>query len=263
MTETRTFAASRGRSSGKTKQMFTKSASKIAWPTALRGLFLTCAASAMLVGCGIDQTPTAMINDDYHQLHPVVLAEGPTTLDVFPVHYGEIDAQSIEDIKAFAQRYASRGRGRIVILAPANGGWGNRNAVNAIRRVLASTGLRGSVGVGSYPVGNRTLAAPIRLSFIGLKAEEISRCGEWPTDLAGGGTTDAWKNQNYFNYGCATQATLSAQVDDPRDLAGPRALGPSDVETRLRAIGAVRQGQDPGTHWEVKNTDILQVGGGN
>jgi hypothetical protein len=32
---------------------------------------------------------------------------------------------------------------------------------------------------------------------------------------------------------------------------------------RLRAIGDVRDGKDPGTDWSIKNTPIGQVGGGS
>ena len=90
-----------------------------------------------------------------------------------------------------------------------------------------------------------------------------SRCGQWPHDLASGGNSiESWKNESYWNFGCATQSVLAAQVDDPRDFARARALGPSDVEMRLRAIEDVRNGQDPGTNWKVKLTPIGQVGGG-
>jgi len=56
---------------------------------------------------------------------------------------------------------------------------------------------------------------------------------------------------------------LAAQVDDPRDLAQTRASDPPDVNMRLRAIGDVRNGQDPGTDWKTKITPIGQVGTGS
>ena len=54
---------------------------------------------------------------------------------------------------------------------------------------------------------------------------------------------------------------LAAQVDDPRDFARARTIGPSDVQMRLRAINDVRQGTDPGTSWAVTLTPIGAVGG--
>ena len=96
--------------------------------------------------------------------------------------------------------------------------------------------------------------------FQGLKATAPGQCGVWPTDLASGDSIDGWKNDSYPNFGCATQATLAAQVADPRDLAQSRASGPGDVAMRLRAIGDVREGKDPGTDWKTKITAIGQVG---
>ncbi len=102
----------------------------------------------------------------------------------------------------------------------------------------------------------------MRLIFQGLKAVVPTPCGQWPTDLASGGSTEGWKNESYPNFGCATQSALAAQVDDPRDLAQSRASDPPDVAMRLRAIGDVREGKDPGTDWKTQNTPIGQVGTG-
>jgi pilus assembly protein CpaD len=223
---------------------------------------LIAAAAISLAGCVDDSFETSSIAaNDYHNRHPIVLAQAPTTLDVFPVGQGALDRGSINDVRSFADRYKSMGSGRIAILSPSGGGYRTRAAVDQIRRVLASAGLRGSIGLGSYPVADPSLASPIRLSFRGLKADVPSRCGQWPQDLASGASLDGWKNENYWNFGCATQSMLAAQVDDPRDFARARALGPSDDNMRLRAINDVRLGQDPTTNWKVQLTPIGQVGG--
>jgi pilus assembly protein CpaD len=223
---------------------------------------LCLAAAISLAGCGTDNLAMgSMGSDDYHDRHPILLAQAPTTLDVFPVGQGKLDSDSTEDIRIFAARYQAMGTGRLSILAPAVGGRATRAAVDEIRQVLVSAGLRGSIGLGSYPVADAALASPIRLSFRGLKAEVASRCGQWPHDLASGSSIDGWKNESYWNFGCATQSVLAAQVDDPRDFARARALGPADEEMRLRAIKDVREGKDPGTNWVTKLTSIGQVGG--
>jgi pilus assembly protein CpaD len=227
------------------------------------GLLAFCLVSGLsLGGCQSDDVATGSVGiDDYHTRHPIVLTDGPTTLDVFPAGIGALDAGSAADVRDFAHRYAHYGVSRIVILAPAGGGPKIRAGVDAVRHALASAGLHGTIGLGTYPVADPLLAAPIKLSFIGLKAEVPSRCGQWPDDLASGSSTVGWKNQTYWNYGCATQSMLAAQVDDPRDFVRASALGPSDVQMRLRAINDVRQGGDPGTSWKVQNTSIGQVGG--
>jgi pilus assembly protein CpaD len=219
-------------------------------------------AASPLAGCGVDYASNDSVEPgDYHQRHPIVLAEAPTTLDVYPVG-GGLDKQSRDNISAFAARYRALGVGRITILGPAGQPDGNRRVLDDIRRALASTGLRGAVGVGVYPVADATRASPVRLIFQGLKADVPTPCGQWPSDIASGGSIEGWKNDYYANFGCATQSVLAAQVADPRDLTQTRASDPPDVVMRMRAIGDVRNGQDPGTNWKTQITPIGQVGVG-
>jgi pilus assembly protein CpaD len=238
--------------------------SKARAPTSI-GFAALCLASALaLGGCQGDALTTGSLGiDDYRARHPIAVTDGPTTLDVFPVGVGALDAGSIADVHAFAQRYAQYGVSRIVILAPAGGGPKIHAGVDAVRRALASAGLRGTIGLGTYPVADPLLASPIKLTFIGLKAEVPSRCGQWPQDLASGDSTVGWNNQTYWNFGCATQTVVAAQVADPRDFVRASALGPGDVAMRLRAINDVRQGADPGTNWKIQNSNIGQVGAGD
>jgi pilus assembly protein CpaD len=241
--------------------MLTKPAFLSSKASRLRVLALTGATAALLAGCQTDDAITGSIApDDYHNRHPIVLTDSPTSIDIFPGGQGALDSQSVAEIRAFASRYREYGESRIVIFAPNRGGPKIHAGVDAIRRTLASAGLRGSVGLGFYPVADPMLASPIRLSYRGLKAEVPSRCGQWPTDLASGSSLGGWKNENYWNFGCATQSMLAAEVDDPRDFVRARALGPSDVQMRMRAIGDVRTGNDPGTAWAVQTTNIGQVG---
>ena len=218
-------------------------------------------AASALAGCGVDYASNdSVAPGDYHQRHPIVIAEAPTTLDVYPVG-GGVDKQSKDEIRAFVERYRALGAGRITILAPAGEPDKNRRIVDDVRRTLASTGLRGTVGVGVYPVADATRASPVRLIFQGLKASVPTPCGQWPSDLASGGSIEGWKNDYYANFGCASQSVLAAQVADPRDLAQTRASDPPDVAMRMRAIDDVRKGEDPGTNWKTQITPIGQVGG--
>jgi pilus assembly protein CpaD len=198
---------------------------------------------------------------DYHKTHPIVLAQAPVAIDVFPVG-GRLDSLSAAKIAGFAQRYRELGSGRITILAPSNHGGAEGAVVGEIRHTLYANGVRGYVSVGSYPASDPALASPVRLVFQGLRASVTHRCGQWPSDLASGSSLQGWKNEPYENFGCATQSMLAAQVDDPRDLEQQRASSPPDEEMRLRAIGDVRKGQDPGTDWKVQTTTIGSVGSG-
>jgi pilus assembly protein CpaD len=231
-----------------------------------RALSALClgAAALSLSGC-VTGVPYASDNQvgamDYHERHPIVLGQGVTTVDLFPAGGGRLDELSVNKLKAFAARYHEFGSSEVTILTPA--GQASATAlVPHIRQQLYAEGLRGYVSVGTYPVEDRTLASPVRLVFQGLKAHVADRCGQWPTDLASGSSIDGWKNENYPNFGCATQSALANQVDDPRDFVQARGSTPPDEEMRLRAIEQVRKGNDPGTDWKVQITPIGQVGGG-
>jgi pilus assembly protein CpaD len=228
-------------------------------PLATRGVSLGLLALACCLqpGCTTDYASSdPAFPGDFQARHPIVLASAPARMNVYPIA-GALDARSVASLRAFAERHREVGSGEIVILTPSRRD-SDARAVNEIRRVLAGAGLRGRVAIGSYAPSNPDGAAPIQVAFMGLKAEVRTPCGMWPQDLASGSSLEGWKNEPYYNFGCATQSVIAAQVDDPRDFVQPRALGPSDVAMRTRAIEDVRQGEDPGTAWV---TDLTPIGG--
>jgi pilus assembly protein CpaD len=206
---------------------------------------------------------TSPIPPDYHLRHPVVLANSRHSLDIFLVPASDkLDARQTADVRAFAADYLANGEGRIQVQVP-------RGAVNpraadatlaALRRALAASGVKGEIEVGTYQVFDPAIASALRLNFTKLQARVASRCGEWPDDLGSGSTLNTWDNRAYYNFGCATQQTLAAQVDDPRDLVRPRAESPPDVNMRTRAITGIRAGADPSTTWKVSVTPVGGAG---
>jgi pilus assembly protein CpaD len=181
----------------------------------------------------------------------IALENGLQKLDVFLVgNSGRLDPRQQRDVQHFAAAWRARGNGPIIALLPSgNGQEAQANAtLDAIRYALARAHIGGSISVGRYPVVDPHLAAPVQLSFATLVAH-VHRCGEWPEDLASGSSTETFSNRTYWNFGCATQKTLAAQIDDPRDLVRPRVEDPADVAMRSRAITNIRQGVDPGTKW--------------
>ena len=140
---------------------------------------------------------------------------------------------------------------------------GGPSPVEPVRNALYSAGAHVRTIVASYPAGPN-LVAPVRLSFLGLKASVADRCGQWPRDLAIGSGVDAdWSNKPYWNFGCAYQSAFAAQVADPRDLVAPQGETPADTVMRTRAIEILRKGEDPGTNWKVVNSDIITLGATN
>jgi len=224
---------------------------------------LSLALLLPLGACGLNKIALAPeVPYDYRERHPIVLAQAPHTIDVFPPSLGSrLDQENLLRIREFVARYRALGQGSITVLAPSGGRDPRalRGGFEKVRRALEAEGVGRQIYVGAYPVGDASLAAPIRLSFIGVKAKVKGPCGEWPDDLASGTSLDGWQNTTYWNFGCANQATLAAQIADPRDLVEARGETPADVEARMRAIQKVRAGIDPGTGWAAK----AQSTGGN
>jgi len=55
----------------------------------------------------------------------------------------------------------------------------------------------------------------------------VPQCGtEW------GNLGRTGDNQSASNFGCAVNANLAAQIADPRDIAGPRAMTPASAGRR-------------------------------
>jgi len=212
-------------------------------------LSLAAAAAAALAGCG--GVPYASSDPafpgGFEQRHPIVVAAAPTSVDLYPVG-GRLDGRSRANVRAFADRYRRYGSGAVMIQTPV-GTNPNSIAVYEVRRALLGAGVRGRIAVGDYlpPMIAQRLRCACRSR--GSRRSSRAPCGQWPEDLASGSSVEGWKNEPYSNFGCATQSTIAAQVDDPRDFVQPRAIGTSDVAMRTRAIEAVRNGQDPSTEW--------------
>lgn len=225
---------------------------------------LGAAAVALSLGACARQdrmTTGSVIPNDTRSRHPIVLAQSPETLDIFASGATSLDTRQRADVVAFAKRYKDAGSGEIHILLPRGASEGGKigATVSAIRQTLSASGVRGAVAIGSYEVADPALAAPVRLAFMSLQARTATRCGEWPDDLAAAGSKNGWDNRPYYNFGCATQQNLAAQIADPRDLTRPRSLDPADVQMRTRAIGFVRRGADPTTYWSTQSTPIGAV----
>ena len=220
---------------------------------------------APLTGCGLNKVYAPPDpGNDYRDRHPVVLAEAQTSVELLPqTTGGALDAETRRRLQSFVAQYRRLGHGMITVLAPSGGPdpRGAQRSVALIRDILDREGLGAMIYVGAYPVRDPALAAPVRLSFTGVKAEVAGRCGEWPDDLASGASLDGWQNRAFWHFGCANQATLSAQIANPRDLLSPRGETPQDIETRMRAISKVRAGADPSTGWVTKSGAISGVGG--
>lgn len=203
-------------------------------------------AAVLLQGCARDPMSTGAIPDDYRTRHPITLSEAQHSLDI-PVSAGDnrLTIGMSDTIKGFAQSYTAVSSGLVQIQVPT----GSPNSAAAsilkrqIRSVLNSSGIASSKIVETHyraaPTGD---AAPIRLSYIAMTAM-TGQCGQWPEDLS----DNTYSNKNWYNFGCASQNNLAAQVANPMDLVGPRGMSAIDAERRSVVIGNYRAGKNTAT----------------
>ncbi|MEP1206886.1 MAG: CpaD family pilus assembly protein [Rhizobiaceae bacterium] len=199
----------------------------------------------ILAGCAShseNNFTVGSVQSTYKTKHPIVIDEKEMTLEV-PVAGSsyELTYPAQSSIEAFANRYKTGANGSLTVMIPA----GSANEA-AARKILPQIVVslnrlgipRNRIRSTTYYVSNYGSASPIRLSFTALAAS-VEECGKWPEDLAGVNG----QNQNYHNFGCASQNNLAAQIANPADLMGPRAMTPIDAERRNEAIEAYRTGE--------------------
>ncbi len=200
--------------------------------------------TSFLAGCGNSQLTTGSIPEDYRARHPIVLTEAQSVIDlpVAPSDY-RLSVGMRDTVKGFAQNFTRSSSGYIQIQVPR----GSANAAAAshlvgdIRSVLSGSGIRSDrIITTAYAASPSGDAAPIRLSFASTRAV-TAPCGNWPEDLS----NDTMENRNWYNFGCASQNNLAAQIANPTDLMGPRGMTPIDATRRSTVIDAYRAGTDP------------------
>jgi pilus assembly protein CpaD len=199
----------------------------------------------MLGGCANrDDMPTGSISDDYRQRHPIVLTQADHSVDIPVSASDRLLTQGTRDmIRGFVQDYKAHATGTIEILTPR--GSMNGRAISSmrhqVRQELVASGIPSKrIADDFYPAGGAGDAAPIRLRFSATTAV-TNACGQWPEDLS----SNAFDNQNYYNFGCSSQSNLAAQVANPTDLVAPRAQSPIDAEQRQTVIDNYRSGSTP------------------
>ncbi len=128
----------------------------------------------------------------------------------------------------FHMRWASAEGGEIVVTIPPGPG-GYRTAAEARDYLLAQ-------GAGAVRLASGE-AGPVVVGFLRHTAV-VPDCGAY-----WGGLTMTKDNQPFHSFGCATAANLAAQVANPADLLGPRAMTPADAQRRDTVMGKYRAGQ--------------------
>ena len=232
--------------------MFDKSYKSAALMRKNGSLAAVLLAGVMLAGCqSVTATHTTLTDQDYRKRHPILIAEQPEVMDIpVAMKATELTPDIDRSINRFVNAYRASGTGFMNIQVPA----GSANevaaltAARAVKQVVQRSGVApGHIRVTPYQVDNRAWVAPVRLSFLKVKAVAPD-CGIWPEDL---GKPDT--DKQFFNFGCAQQQNLAAMVQNPSDLVLPREMTPADGEQRSRVIDLYRRGGDPSANIQTQS----------
>jgi pilus assembly protein CpaD len=204
--------------------------------TALVGAALTL-VTAMSAGCTSWTSSThgdPMLPYDSERRHPILISNEPETFDMRVGMNGPALSPQIETaVREYVSEYRSDGTGSITIQVPS----GSANEVaaaatgHALHYALVRAGVpRGHISVAPYEVGDHAELAPLRLSYLRVKAV-VPSCGIWPET-----EQNPINNSQYHNFGCATNQNLAAMVANPADLLRPRPMTPADGGRRANVM---------------------------
>lgn len=208
---------------------------------------LLCGAVVALLSAGCTATTITPRVDplayDYRERHPIMLSEEPEVLTMPVGMKGPALSRELETaIRDYVREYRADGTGSITIQVPT----GSANEVaaastgHAVHYALVRAGVpRNRIQVAPYEVGDHTVVASLRLSYLRVKAV-APRCGIWPD-----GSSANLNNAQYHNFGCAQQHNLAAMVDNPADFVRPHAMSPADGARRADVVSRYRRGEDP------------------
>lgn len=223
-------------------------------------------AALLLSACAKGDLSTSGVPTDIRERHPIVLRDAPRSLDVFVGRAGGgLDSRQADDVARFGADYRRSGKGGLVAEVPTGTGrdLATHDTLDGIRHSLARAGVSpGQLSVRTYRIADPELASPIRLTYASLQAGLPHSCGQWPTDLGVSSYKTDAMNEPYWNFGCASQANLAAQIADPLDLVRARSEGRLDTQKRMEAIKKLREGKDPSTQYRQEQSAISTVVGG-
>src|SRR5579863_787592 len=189
---------------------------------------------------------TATIPDDYRLRHPIAIQEANRSVVIFVGQArGGLSAEQRADVMGLGQVWVQEGTGAIVIDVP-TGTPNARAAADAFREaqaLLVAAGVppRGVVMHHYHPDDPRQLAT-LRLTYPKITAV-AGPCGLWPDDIGSSSKNKGYlENKPYYNFGCAYQRNMAAMIDNPSDLAQPRAETPAYNVRRTEGFEKYRKG---------------------
>jgi pilus assembly protein CpaD len=215
-------------------------------------------------GCNTDQQVTGgpEVASDYRLRHPITLQEADPTLELFiGSNRGGLNPTQRAEVLSFGLGWKKEATGGVVVERPigSSNEMASADAMREIVSILAASGLPPQgIAVRTYPAAGPNLAT-VRISYPKISAQ-AGPCGLWPQDIGPSFNRDYFENQPPWNYGCATQRNLAAEVDNPADLVQPRGETPAYAMRRTTVLEKYRQGVSSAVPSDSDSAKISDVG---
>jgi pilus assembly protein CpaD len=235
-----------------------------------RALRLTAALIGLAVALGAckhtgDEVATASVPDDYRLRHPIAIQEADQSIVVFVGRgRGGLSGPQREDVMGMAQTWLREGTGGINVDMPVDTP-NARAATETLREIQVTFAAAGvpqrAVNVRQYRPQDPRFMAAIRLTYPRIAAT-AGPCGLWPEDLGPSIHNKSYfENKPYYNFGCSSQHNMAAMVDNPADLAQPRAETPAYQMRRTAFFEKYRKGNATATTYpEADKAKLSDVG---
>lgn len=150
------------------------------------------------------------------------------------VHETGLSGAQQSALAALADRFGVQGGSVLRIEAPSGGDPVSAEFAWRVKSALEVMGAR-SVQVVGYEAPDPR--APVVVGFETVRAV-VPRCGTY-----WGSMTRTEANESASNFGCAVNANLAAQIDNPRDIVTPRGMTPVDTGRRAVVYDNYRKGE--------------------
>jgi pilus assembly protein CpaD len=218
------------------------------------------ACALCLVGCNTDQQVTGApeVPTDYRLRHPITLQESDRTLELLiGSNRGELNPTQRAQVLSFGLDWKRNATGGIVIARPVDS-TNERAAADAMTEIVSILSAAGmppaSIAVQTYPGGGPKVA-PIRITYPRIHAQ-AGPCGLWPEDIGPSMNRDYFENQPPWNFGCATQRNLAAEVDNPADLVQPRA---ETAPYQMRRTSDIEKYRQPNPVYTAPTLETINI----
>jgi len=220
--------------------------SKLAVAAVVLGLLSACASH------GVDTGPVADARTETEQWNARVQVDSRPDEVLLAPHAEGLSVAQNRALDGLVGRWlAAEGR-EIVVSAPIGGAGGEiagRTAVAARQRLIAMGAPAAAVRVVGYDAAEAP-GAPVKVGFLRYTAH-VPQCGAWDNITGTGG------NGAYANFGCAITANMAAQVANPEDLLGPRAMTPADSGRRATVLDKYRRGEITSSAKDTQATGVV------